>query len=68
MKWERCEKPNRPHNHQRDDGWSIYLVDDELLIWKLCGPDGKEEASLSDLPPDEIDRVLKLADQMIASF
>lgn len=67
MKWERCGSvPNRPHNHQREDGWSIYLVDAELLRWSLCERDGKEGPGPSGLAPESIERVLKWADQTIA--
>jgi hypothetical protein len=69
MKWKLGESvPGRPHHYQRADGWSIYLADEHLALWKLCEPDGKERAGPWGLRPEAIDRVLKWADQMIATI
>ena len=69
MKWEQCDSvPGRLHNYRREDGWSIYLADKELILWSLCQPDGKTGAGPSGLPPDPIEPVLAWADQMIAKI
>jgi hypothetical protein len=69
VNWERGESvPQRPHNYRRADGWSIYLADESLGLWKLCDRDSKEGAGPSDLSPDAIDAVLAWADQVIAKI
>ena len=67
VKWQRSDGvPDRPHHYRREDGWSIYLADQELVRWSLCQPDGKAIPGVSGLPPDPIEPVITWADQVIA--
>jgi hypothetical protein len=69
VKWERCDSVSgRRHEYRREDGWSIYFANEELVRWSLCQPDGKELPGVSELRPDQIELVLEWADQVIARF
>jgi hypothetical protein len=54
--------------YRREDGWSIYLADETLLISKLCQPDGKVAASPSGFPLESIGRLAAWADELVAKI
>jgi hypothetical protein len=67
--WEpRDSVPFRPHDHWREDGWSIYLGHATDSVWRLCQPDLQKVRSKQGVPPDQIDQVLVWADAEIVKL
>ena len=71
MKWERRDGAQpRPHDHFREDGWSIYLFDQVSSVWMLCRPDGEKILNYFEpsagLLPKQMDAVFAWADGEIA--
>lgn len=69
MSWEPGTREGwspRPFDHFRTDGWSVYLADQNLLVWVLCDPDKNKVERKAGLTPDRIGEVLEWADGVIA--
>ena len=68
MNWKpAAHVEGRQHKYQREDGWTIYLEDETLLMWRISAP-GSDHTWAHPLgfSPDQIGSVLRWADEVIA--
>ena len=68
MRWEHKKDDPRRFHHWREDGWSVYLLNEQSLTWQLCAPNGDKFMTIVGFKCDQLNQLLAKATEEIANL